>query len=234
MESFSSGPHTYNATELPDNYLLVSHPRLLPIPMIAAPPAMTLIRLCHYPESLWHSLPESHITQKAEIGNILTGPQVSFSPSPYPSSHQLGNIDLLLLPSGLIPFLYSNPIFKPIVQLDNPFRVQLTSGHPNYYQNGHPSELANMNVDKDSLAAVEGPSRADRAIMPLPGESSLKISIAAPKGTPVKRSPEKRNEGKRKQNQDQEEPANPLQPKTPVHVRPDRICKTPKKYTIDY
>jgi len=43
VESFSSGLHTYNATELPDNYLLVSHPCLLPIPMMAG--------LCHYLES---------------------------------------------------------------------------------------------------------------------------------------------------------------------------------------
>jgi len=142
VESFSSGPHTYNATELPDNYLLVSHPCLPPIPMMAG--------LCHYPESLWHPLPEPHIIQKAEIGNILTGPQVSFSPSPYPFSHQLGNIDLLLLPPGPISFLYPNPMFELTVQPDNPFWVRSTFGHPNYYQNGHPSELANMNVDKNS------------------------------------------------------------------------------------
>ena len=125
-------------------------------------------------------------------------------------------------------------MFEPMVPPEDPFQVRSTSGHLNYYPNGLPSAMVNMNVDKDSLAAVDGPSRSGRAIMPLPGESSLKISIAAPKGTPVKCSPEKRNQGKRKQNQDQEEPATPLQPKTPVRMRPDRIRKTPKKYTIDY
>ena len=168
------------------------------------------------------------------IGNMLPGPQVPFSPSPYPSSHQLSDIDPRLLPSGPIPFLYPNLMFKPTVQPEDPFQVQSTSEHPNYYLNGLPSEMANMNVDKNSLAPVDGPSRSGRAIMPLPGESSLKISIAAPKGTPVKCSSEKRNQGKKKRNQDQEELASPLQPKTPVRMRPDRIHKTPKKYTIDY
>ena len=232
VPSSSSSPHTYNTAELNDN-LLVCHPHLPPIPMITAPPAMTPFRLFHYPESVMHPPPESHITQEAMIGNMLPVPQVPFAPSPYPSSHQLSNIDPRLLPSGPIPFLYPNPMFAPTVQPDDPFQVRSTSGHPDYYPNGLPSEMPHMNVDKDSLAAVDGPSGSGRSIMPLPGESSLNISIAAPKGTPVKCSPEKRNQGKRKRNQDQEEPASPLQPKTPVRRRPDRIRKTPKKYTID-
>jgi hypothetical protein len=194
VESFSLASQTYNATEVPQNYLLVPHPSLPPIPMIPAPPAITPVGLCHYPQSVW---PESHITQKAEIG-----PQVSFSPTRYPSNHELANIDPRLLPSGPIPFLYPNPMFEPPVQPGDPFRIRTTARHPQ-----NPSELANKNVDQDSSAAVEGHSRADRAVMPLPGESSLKISIATPKGTPVKHSPEKRNQGKMKQNQDQEEPS---------------------------
>jgi len=233
VQSSSSGPHPYNTAEL-NNNLLVSHLHLPPIPMMAAPPAMTPIGLFHYPTSITHPPPESHTTQEAMIGNMLPGPQVPFSPSHYPSSHQLSSIDPRLSPSGPIPFLYPNPMFEPMVPPEDPFQVRSTSGHPNYYPNGLPSAMVNMNVDKDSLAAVDGPSRSGRAIMPLPGESSLKISIAAPKGTPVKCSPDRRNQGKRKRNQDQEEPATPLQPKTPVHMRPDRIRKTPKKYTIDY
>ena len=207
---------------------LPASPIIPSLPIMPGPYSLGLVGSAHYPAPNPYLRPAAH---EADLRN-KSGAYGSFASSTYPSDNPFQNIDPQLLPSGPVPFLYPNPILDPGVQTDDPFYTRPLPGHPGYV--GH--DLQALELSKPiygggvALGSSDNPVSEGRASdIKSTRDASLKITIAPPKGTPKKTSPEKRNQGKRKRTQDEDSIV--IQPTTPLRSRPERIRKTPIKYT---